>query len=141
MVQKKNRLTLENNLMLNGRKETSEKIILNSFKIIQKVSAKETKPIIKTALKNISPILSLTKVKSRKSLKYVPFFLLKYKRITNSIRILASNSKNNKRHIVNSLQNLLLDSAYDKGIIKDKIKELHVNSFINKNFSYYRWFQ
>ena len=44
----KNKIT--NHLMLNGKKKTSEKILLKSFKELQKYSKKQSKKLIKLAL-------------------------------------------------------------------------------------------
>jgi len=131
---------LINNFMLNGKKETSEKIVSQSFKITQKNSLKETNSIFKTSLKNISPVLDSIKIKNRKSFKHIPFFLIKPKRISNSIKIIVHNSKDNKQRLTDNFYKLLISSAANNGKIKEKIKELHNNSFVNKNFSHYRWF-
>jgi len=67
-----------NYLTKNGNKQTSEKLLLNSFKIIQKVQkTKNFKEILKLALVNSSPVIYIKKIKRRKKLALEFPFILK----------------------------------------------------------------
>ena len=128
-----------NLLMVNGNKNTSEKLLTNSFKLLQKNTKKDFKLILKSSLKSLSPTVSTLRIKKRKTITTVPFFLTKQKRLIHAIKLILSvSSKNfNKQYL---LYQELLQSSKNKGNLKSKIKELQSNAFINKNFSNYRWF-
>jgi ribosomal protein S7 len=55
-----------NNLMLKGKKNISEKIIFNIFKILQKITVKNSIFIIKFSLLNSSIVLSTYRIKNKK---------------------------------------------------------------------------
>jgi len=52
-----------NCLMLNGKKSLAEKIFYKIFNLLQKVSLKNSKIILKFALLNVSPIMTVFKKK------------------------------------------------------------------------------
>nr|QYC61919.1 ribosomal protein S7 [Guinardia delicatula] len=128
-----------NLLMVNGNKNTSEKLLTKSFKLIQKNTKKDFKLILKSSLKSLSPTVSTLRIKKRKTITTVPFFLTKQKRLIHAIKLIlsVSSKSSNKPYL---LYQELLQSSKNKGNLKSKIKELQSNAFINKNFSNYRWF-
>jgi len=126
-------------LMVNGNKNTSENLLTKSFKLIQKNTKKDFKLILKSSLKSLSPTVSTLRIKKRKTITTVPFFLTKQKRLIHAIKLIlsVSSKSSNKPYL---LYQELLQSSKNKGNLKSKIKELQSNAFINKNFSNYRWF-
>jgi ribosomal protein S7 len=128
-----------NLLMVNGNKNTSENLLTKSFKLIQKNTKKDFKLILKSSLKSLSPTVSTLRIKKRKTITTVPFFLTKQKRLIHAIKLIlsVSSKSSNKPYL---LYQELLQSSKNKGNLKSKIKELQSNAFINKNFSNYRWF-
>jgi ribosomal protein S7 len=60
---------IENHLMRNGEKKTSEKLLLQSLKELQKTSSKQTKNLIKLALTQTTPIFKLQKIENKKQRK------------------------------------------------------------------------
>ena len=64
---------LVNFLMINGNKKTSEKLLIKSFKKLQKDSQKQSSKLVQLALINSTPILKLhvhkIKKKGKKKLK------------------------------------------------------------------------
>jgi len=125
--------------MVNGNKNTSENLLTKSFKLIQKNTKKDFKLILKSSLKSLSPTVSTLRIKKRKTITTVPFFLTKQKRLIHAIKLIlsVSSKSSNKPYL---LYQELLQSSKNKGNLKSKIKELQSNAFINKNFSNYRWF-
>lgn len=133
------KLTILNLLMLNGNKNTSEKLLIKSFKLLQKNTKKDFKLILKSSIKNLSPTVSTLRVKKRKLVTTVPFFLTKQKRLIYAIKaILSTSAKSSNKQFL--LYQELLQASKNKGNLKSKIKELQSTAFINKNFSNYRWF-
>ena len=70
-----------NHLILNGKKETGEKILLKSFKELQKSSKKQPKKLIKLALIFSTPIFKIYKItikkKKKKLKKFLPLLIQK----------------------------------------------------------------
>lgn len=65
-----------NCLMLNGKKSLAEKIFYKIFNLLQKVSLKNSKIILKFALLNVSPIMTVFKKKNKKRIvREIPFLL------------------------------------------------------------------
>ena len=60
-----------NHLILNGKKETGEKILLKSFKELQKSSKKQPKKLIKLALIFSTPIFKIYKITIKKKKKKI----------------------------------------------------------------------
>ena len=82
---------------------------------------------------------STLRVKKRKLVTTVPFFLTKQKRLIYAIKaILSTSAKSSNKQFL--LYQELLQASKNKGNLKYKIKELQSTAFINKNFSNYRWF-
>lgn len=125
-----------NQTMISGKKNKSEYLFNYNIKNLNKYSFKNIYFIIKYSIKNVSPILSILKIKKRKSLIQIPFFLNKSKRLNYSIKSIASNSFNNKNNFYKDIINL----CKNKGVIKDKQKDIFINTFTNRNFTHFRWF-
>ena len=79
-----------NLLMVNGNKNTSEKLLTNSFKLLQKNTKKDFNLILKSSLKSLSPTVSTLRIKKRKTITTVPFFLTKQKRLIHAIKLILS---------------------------------------------------
>ena len=58
-----------NHLMVNGNKETCEKVFLKSSKLMQKLLSKNHKELIKIAIINSSPIVNMRQVRIKKGKK------------------------------------------------------------------------
>ena len=135
---------LLNNLMKNGIKNTSEKLLLKIVKSLQKrLLKKNFENIIQLSIINSSPHVYIKSVKRRKRepLK-VPFLFNNSKKISYAAKFivkecLLDRSRNTFQDKV-SLE--LFKSANFEGKSTKKTEELLKSSFINKKFSNYRWF-
>ena len=67
------------------------------------------------------------------------FLQKNYLRTYRSIKNIILDSKKHK-NIKESLVSEILDISNNKGAIKKKNKNIHLKSFVNKNFAHYRWF-
>lgn len=127
-------------MLFNGNKFTSEKLLLDSLKFIQKKKKKDSKTILKLSLKNVNIILSNIQIKRRKVVMPVPFFLKKSKRLTNSIKLVVKNSSLSKKNFPSVLQDNIIKLSENKGELKSKSVSIHTSSFLNKNLANFRWF-
>lgn len=143
-----------NHLMRKGKKKTSEKILLQSLKELQKESFKQTKNLIKLALTFSMPIFKLTiieykkkkkKKKKKSKVKEIPVFITNNQsRISFTIKfILKIFKKNPPKSFHNQFcKEILLHSQY-KGetiLIKDEIqKKVLLLQKKKRYFRSYKW--
>lgn len=134
-----------NHLILNGKKETGEKILLKSFKELQKSSKKQPKKLIKLALIFSTPIFKIYKItikKKKKKIKEIPTIInTKKARISLAIKFILATLKNKKsNYFYIKLHNEILLNLKSEGSavqIKNKIQK---QALLNKHFFYfYRW--
>lgn len=141
------RSKLVNHLTLNGKKETSENLFLNSIKDIQKNSKKCSSAIFQIAIVYSTPIFKLHKIKLKKRRKKrvleIPgFFQQTTTRISTALKFIVRNSKKSLKHSSynNSLSNEILTFSKTKGETQILKKESQKSALANKRFfKYYRW--
>ena len=129
--------------MLNGKKITSEKILLKSLKKIQKSNKKKNfKDIIRIGLINNSPIVYIKSIKrKRKQTIEFPFLLKNSLRISYGIKFIIKNSKQkSSMPFYFNLHNNLNNSSKFIGLGVEKANNLHKSAVLKKKFSNYRWF-
>ena len=131
---------LVNQVMLDGKKGTAQKIINEAFDIIEKT--KNTSPIevFNKALENIKPALE---VKSRRvggSNYQVPIEISDARSQALALRWLVNYAKlrNGKGMAVN-LANEIMDAADGTGGAVKKREDTHKMAEANKAFAHYRW--
>jgi ribosomal protein S7 len=138
---------LINHIMKNGEKKTSEKVLLQSVKTLQKNCVKETQEIIKLALMYSTPIFKLHRIKNKKlkkknrKIKEIPSFITNNNyRISSAIKlILKSVKKKPKNFFINFNKEILLTSQKKGDSIQLK-DELQKQVLVNKRyFNFYRW--
>ena len=136
-----------NVFMKNGKKHTSEKILLKSSKLIQKLSRKNFKNLAQLAIVNTTSAFKLNeqvmKKGKRKSKKVTPSFIIK-----DSLRVMTAlkfikNTVQKKKNSVNSYKNLsneiLASSVLKSQSIEQKTK-LQTQILLNKRYlSKFKW--
>lgn len=138
-----------NHLMFNGEKKISEKILLKSFKSLQKNTKKQISNIAKLSLIYSTPIFKLHKISNKKLKKkqrktrIIPTFIPKlFNRISLGIKYILFNINKNKssKFIYNKLQDEILAIAKHQGTFITIKKETQQHTILNKRyFRYYRW--
>jgi ribosomal protein S7 len=138
---------LINQIMLNGCKETSEKIILKSFKELQKNSLKKTKELIKLSLLNSTPIFKINKIKNKKNkkkkqkLKEIPSFITNSNsRISLAIKFILQSIKKKKENFYTKFNKELILNSQQKGEtiqLKNNIQKEVISK--KRYLNFYRW--
>ena len=136
-----------NHLTKHGKKETCEKIILKSFKKIQKKQRKPHKKVIKLAIMNSAPIFRIIKLKKKirkkKQVKEIPKFVNNmHERIAWSLKILTQTTRKSKvkENFSTKLTDELLLNAKNKSESVSLKTELHKQALTKKHlFLYFRW--
>lgn len=132
-----------NRLINKGNKQTAEKTLLKSFKLMQKLEPKkDTKNILKLAVVNTSPSLYVKNIK-RKKKRTIEFpFLLKLNlRLSYGIKFLITSTKSNTQNpFYENFTFELLNSSKKNSVSFKRKAELHKEAFLKKKFANYRWF-
>ena len=139
---------IKNNLLVhfmkNGKKNTSEKLLIKLLKLIQKKTfVKNFELILKLSLINSSPHVFLKKLKRRKKISLeVPFLLKTSMKISYGIKIITQRraKKFSSSTFKNSCFEQILESSKFQGSLIKSTNELYKKSFVNKKLSNYRWF-
>lgn len=131
-----------NCLMLSGKKNLAEKIFYKTFKLLQKVSLKNSKVVLKFSLLNISPIISVFKKKNKKRIvREIPFLLKPTFRIILAIKNIINMVRKQSYNIFSEhFKNEILFILKKNSEILIKKNELHTYALKNKAFAHFRWF-
>ena len=138
---------LINQVMKNGEKRTSERIILKSLKELQKNSLKRTKELIKLSLLNSTPIFKINKIKNKKNkkkkqkLKEIPSFITNNSsRISLAIKFILQSIKKKKENFYSKFNRELLLNSQQKGETIQLKNTLQKEALSNKRYlNFYRW--
>jgi ribosomal protein S7 len=133
--------------MINGNKKTSEKLLIKSFKKLQKDSLKQSKKIFQLAIINSTPIFKLhthkIKKKRKKRVREIPAFIAnKYNRISLAIKFILSKNSENKRSdkFFNEFKKEILLTSQQKGTSFESKNNLQKQVLLKKHlFAFYRW--
>ncbi len=131
---------LVNQIMLDGKKGTAQKILYEAFDIIKEKTGKEPMDVYNAALENVKPALE---VKSRRvggSNYQVPIEVSDEKSQTLALRWIVNYAKlrNGKGMAINLAQELI-DAAEGTGGAVKKREDTHKMAEANKAFAHYRW--
>jgi len=131
-----------NCLMLCGKKNLAEKIFYKIFKLLQKVSLKNSKIVLKFSLLNVSPIISVFKKKNKKRIvREIPFLLKPTLRIILAIKNIINMVKKQSYNIFSEhFKNEIIFILKKNSEILIKKNELHTYALKNKAFAHFRWF-
>jgi small subunit ribosomal protein S7 len=140
---------LINQVMVDGKKSVSEKIVYTALSIISQKSKNKPQMIFEKALENVKP---LVEVKSRRvggSTYQVPIEVHDNRAITLGIRWIVSFAKQRKDiSMTKKLAAEILEAADEdnngsfgkgKGGAVKKREDIHKMADANKAFSHYRW--
>lgn len=134
--------------MVNGKKETGERVLLKSLKEIQKESKKQSQELIKLGIAYATPAFKLHKIankkqkKRNKKVREIPAFISDKKaRISLAIKFIVTNLKKKKSaNFYEKLKQELLANAQYRGAAIQIKNELQKQVLANKRyFAYYRW--
>ena len=138
-----------NHLIKNGEKKTSEKILLKSFKVLQKNSLKKSQKICQLALIHSIPIFKLHQIKNKKlkkrkkwKIKEIPGFISNSQsKISLTIKVILRNMKRKKNlKFYHELKKEILLSITDKSSSTQTRNELQKYILTKKHyFWHYRW--
>ena len=131
---------LINNIMLDGKKGTAQKIVYGAFDIIKEKTGKEPLEVFNAAMANIMPVLEVKARRIGGATYQVPIEVKADRRQALGLRWLTTYSrKRGEKTMEDRLANEILDAANNTGASVKKKDDTHKMAEANKAFAHYRW--
>ena len=128
-------------LMVDGKKNTAEKLIYSSFDVIEK-KENEKKPIeiFKSAIDNVQPQIETRSRRVGGATYQVPVEVSPRRKQALAIRwIIDAARKRNENTMIDRLAGELLDAAVKRGASIKKNEDTRKMAEANRAFAHYRW--
>lgn len=140
------KIKILNHMLLDGKKKTSEKILLQGFKELQKFSTKQSGLLIPWAIFYSMPIFKIHKqIKKNRKKKYtkeIPTIITARKaRISLAIKFILRDLKNNNlSRFYTKFYTEVLSTAQNEGSVIQKKNDMQKQVWLKKHFFFnYRW--
>ena len=131
---------LINNIMLDGKKGTAQKIVYGAFDIIKEKTGKEPLEVFNEAMANIMPVLEVKARRVGGATYQVPMEVRPERRQTLGLRWLTTYSRaRGERTMRERLAAEILDAVNNAGASVKKKDDTHKMAEANKAFAHYRW--
>ena len=131
---------LINNVMLDGKKGTAQKIVYGAFEIIQEKTGKEPVEVFRAAMDNIMPVLEVKARRVGGATYQVPMEVRPERRQTLGLRWLTTYSRaRSERTMAERLAGEIMDATNNLGSAVKKREDTHKMAEANKAFAHYRW--
>ena len=131
---------LINNVMLDGKKGTAQKIVYGAFDIVKEKSGKEPLDAFEEAMENVMPQLECKTRRVGGANYQVPMEVRPERKQTLGLRwITAYSRERNERTMKERLANEILDAINGTGGAVKKREDMHKMAEANKAFAHFRW--
>ena len=128
-------------LMIDGKKNTAEKLIYSSFDIIEKKEKDKTPlEVFKSAIDNVQPQIETRSRRVGGATYQVPVEVSPRRKQALAIRwIIDSARKRNENTMIDRLAGELLDASFKRGSSIKKNDDTRKMAEANRAFAHYRW--
>lgn len=131
---------LVNNLMLDGKKGISQKIVYGAFDIVKEKTGKDPLEVFEQSLNNIMPVLEVKARRVGGATYQVPIEVRPERRQALGLRwLIDSARKRSEKTMKERLAGELMDSVNNMGGAYKKKEDIHKMAESNKAFAHYRW--
>ncbi|MGI6162113.1 MAG: 30S ribosomal protein S7 [Christensenellales bacterium] len=131
---------LINQVMLDGKRGTSQRVCYGAFDIIKEKSGREPLEVFEEALQNIMPMLEVKARRVGGATYQVPIEIRTERRQTLGLRWLVDYSRRrSERTMRERLANEILDASNNAGMSVKKREDTHKMAEANKAFAHYKW--
>jgi len=131
---------LINNIMLDGKKGTAQKIVYGAFERIAEKTGKEAVEVFEEAMNNIMPVLEVKARRVGGATYQVPIEIRTERRQTLGLRWLVNFArKRSERTMSARLAGEIMDGANAAGNAFKKKEATHKMAEANKAVAHYRW--
>lgn len=131
---------LVNNVMLHGKKELAQRIVYQSFEIIEERMGENALEVFTKALENLMPVLEVKARRVGGSNYQVPIEVRPERRQTLGLRWLVEAArKRSERTMKERLAGEIMDAYNGAGSAFRRKEEIHRMADANRAFAHYRW--
>ncbi|WP_243388388.1 30S ribosomal protein S7 [Bacillus kexueae] len=131
---------LINKIMIDGKRQTAQKILYNAFDIVKDRTGNDPMEVFEQALKNIMPVLEVRARRVGGANYQVPVEVRPDRRTTLGLRWLVNYARlRGEKTMEERLANEILDAANNTGASVKKREDTHKMAEANKAFAHYRW--
>ena len=129
-----------NNIMLDGKKTTAEKIIYDAFDIVHAKLEEEPLEVFKKAISNIAPVLEIRSRRVGGATYQVPVEVREDRRIALGMRWLKQYSRARREKTMAQRLAAEIMAAYkNEGAAVKKREDTHKMAEANKAFAHFKW--
>ena len=131
---------LINNIMLDGKRGTAQKIVYGAFDIIAEKTGRDALEVFQEALENIMPVLEVKARRVGGATYQVPMEVRPERRQTLGLRWLTTYTRNRgERTTTEAFAAEILDALNNTGGSVKKKEDTHKMAEANKAFAHYRF--
>ena len=131
---------LINNIMLDGKKGTAQKIVYGAFEKVQEKTGKDALEAFDEAVANITPQLEVKARRVGGATSQVPIEIRAERKQTLALRWLVDYSrKRSERTMKDRLAGEIMDALNNSGSAVKKKEDTHAMADANRAFAHYRW--
>lgn len=131
---------LINNIMLDGKKGVSQKIVYGAFDIISEKTGKEPLEVFEQAMENVMPSLEVKARRVGGATYQVPMEVRPERRQTLGLRWMTKYSRlRSEKTMRERLAGEILDAINGAGGAAKKRDDTHKMAEANRAFAHYRW--
>lgn len=131
---------LVNNIMLDGKKGTAQKIVYGAFEQVAEKTGKEPMEVFEEALNNIMPVLEVKARRIGGATYQVPIEVRPDRRQALALRWMTMFArKRGEKTMIDRLAGEIVDAAAGTGNAVKRKEDMHKMADANKAFAHYRW--
>ena len=131
---------LINQVMLDGKKGTAQKICYDAFNIVKEKMELDPLEVFEKAMENIMPVLEVKARRVGGATYQVPIEVRPERRQTLAIRWMVLHTRErNEKTMSQRLSGELMDAYNGTGASVKKREDMHRMAEANKAFAHYRW--
>ena len=131
---------LVNNIMLDGKKGTAQKIVYGAFATVAEKTGKDAIEVFEEAMNNVMPVLEVKARRIGGATYQVPVEVRPERRQALALRWLTMFSrKRGEKTMQDRLAGEIMDAANNTGSAVKRKEDMHKMADANKAFAHYRW--
>ena len=131
---------LINNIMLDGKKGTAQKIVYGAFATVAEKTGKDAIEVFEEAMNNVMPVLEVKARRIGGATYQVPVEVRPERRQALALRWLTMFSrKRGEKTMQDRLAGEIMDAANNTGSAVKRKEDMHKMADANKAFAQYRW--
>ena len=131
---------LVNNIMLDGKKGTAQKIVYGAFEKVAEKTGKDAMEVFEEAMNNIMPLLEVKARHIGGATYQVPIEVRPERRQALALRWMTTFSrKRSEKTQIDRLAGEIMDAANNSGASVKRKEDMHKMAEANKAFAHFRW--